>query len=95
MKLEEITKVMLDYDGAPVGFNWRGKQFLVASKPVRWYSRKLWWEEAESAQKGIGAALMEIEMWRMWALSEQDRVFFELIHNQPQDNWVINQINRQ
>ena len=95
MQLEEITRVMLDYDGAPVGFCWRNRDYLVASKPVRWYSRKLWWENTESAQKGIGAALLEVEMWRMWAISDQQRIFFELIHNQPQDNWVVQEISQQ
>ncbi len=93
MQLEELTGVMLDFDGAPVGFNYRGKHYLVASRPIRWYSRKLWWAEADSAPKGIGSALLEIEMWRLWAASDESRIFFELKHNQPQGNWEVSQIN--
>ena len=52
-------------------------------------------KNAESAERGIGAALLEVEMWRMWAISDQQRVFFELIHNQPQDNWVVKEISQQ
>ena len=95
MRLEEITGVLLDFDGAPVRFRYQNQDYTVASRPVRWYSRKLWWENAESAQKGIGAALLEVEMWRMWAISDQQRIFFELIHNQPQDNWVVQEISQQ
>jgi hypothetical protein len=89
MQLELITGVMLDFDGAPVCFSWRNRSYTVCSKPVRWYSRKLWWQEAESAAKGVGSALMETEMWRLWAISETDRVFFELTHKLPEDHWEI------
>lgn len=95
MRLEEITGVMLDFDGAPVGFNYRGKSFLVASRPVRWYSRRLWWEDAQAAPKGSGAALLEVEMWRLWAASGELRYFFELRHQQPEDRWEVNQLNSQ
>lgn len=93
MQLEEITGVMLDFDGAPVGFNYDGKSFLVASRPVRWYSRRLWWNDAHSAEKGIGSNLLEIEMWRLWAASESTRLFFELKHSQPDDRWEVSQLN--
>ncbi|MFM1951121.1 MAG: hypothetical protein RL418_808 [Actinomycetota bacterium] len=92
MQLGTITGVMLDFDGAPVGFSYLGRQYLVASRPVRWYSRRLWWSEAESAAKGLGSALVEVEMWRLWAASDSDRSFFELRHSQPQGNWEIIQI---
>ena len=95
MRLEEITGVMLDFDGAPVGFNYQGKSFLVASRPVRWYSRRLWWEDAAAAPKWAGAALLEVEMWRLWAASGELRFFFELSHQQPDDRWEVNQLNSQ
>lgn len=95
MRLEEITGVMLDFDGAPVGFNYQGKSFLVASRPVRWYSRRLWWEDAGSAPKGAGAALLEVEMWRLWAVSADVRIFFELRHQRPEDRWEVSQLNNQ
>jgi len=89
MQLELITDVMLDFDGAPVCFSWRDRPYTVCSKPVRWYSRKLWWHEAESAAKGVGSALVETEMWRLWAVSDTNRVFFELTHKLPEDHWEI------
>lgn len=95
MRLEEITGVMLDYDGAPVSFIYMGNQYLTASRPVRWYARKSWWEDAGSIEKGIGAQLLETEMWRLWAISKDQRIFFELVHNQPAGGWEVNQINRQ
>jgi hypothetical protein len=86
---------MLDFDGAPVGFNYQGKSFLVASRPVRWYSRRLWWEDAAAAPKGAGAALLEVEMWRLWAASGELRFFFELRHQRPEDRWEVSQLNSQ
>ena len=93
MKLEELSAVMLDFDGAPVRFRYQDQDYTVASRPVRWYSRKLWWLQAQSAPKGVGQGLMEVEMWRLWAASETSRIFFELRHELPQDSWIINQIN--
>ncbi|MEY4327992.1 MAG: hypothetical protein RIR71_662, partial [Actinomycetota bacterium] len=62
---------------------------------VRWYSRRLWWEEAQAAPKGAGADLLEVEMWRLWAASGELRFFFELRHQQPEGRWEINQLNSQ
>lgn len=57
-----VTGVVLDLDGAPVSFTFENRHYLVSSKPVRWYSRKLWWQQAESAPRGVGGALVEVEM---------------------------------
>lgn len=93
MQQELITGVMTDFDGAPVCFSYQGHSYTVISRPVRWYSRKRWWQEATAAPKGIGAELIEIEMWRLWAASDHSRVFFELSHTLPQDSWEITQID--
>lgn len=93
MQIEKLAGVMLDFDGAPVSFIWQGRQYTVASRPVRWYSRKLWWQDADSAPRGVGAHLVEVEMWRLWAMSESERVFFEMKHLQPEDSWEIARID--
>lgn len=87
-----VTGVMTDFDGAPVCFSWQERSYTVISRPVRWYSRKRWWQEASAAPKGIGANLIEIEMWRLWAASEGERIFFELSHALPEDSWEITQL---
>ena len=89
MQLELVTGVLLDFDGAPVCFSWRDRSYTVCSRPVRWYSRRMWWQEASGAPKGVGAELVEIEMWRLWAVSDTDRIFFELTHKMPEDQWEI------
>ncbi|MEK9536328.1 MAG: hypothetical protein VWZ99_04205 [Aquiluna sp.] len=93
MQLETLAGVVLDADGAPVSFIWNSRQYTVASRPVRWYSRKLWWQEAAAAPRGAGAALVEIEMWRLWAVSDYDRVFLEMKHLDPEDSWEIHRID--
>ncbi|NCW22615.1 MAG: hypothetical protein EBW45_00620 [Actinobacteria bacterium] len=85
MQIETLSGVVVDLDGAPVCFIWRGSEYLVAS---RWYSRRIWWEESSAAPKGAGP-LMEVEMWRLWATSESSRTLFELRHLQPADSWEI------
>lgn len=89
MQIETLSGVVVDLDGAPVCFVWRGAEYLVSSRPVRWYSRRIWWEETSSAPKGTGGPLMEVEMWRLWATSETSRTLFELRHLQPADSWEI------
>jgi hypothetical protein len=93
MQAEAIDGVLQDSDGAPLSFSYLGRSYLVSSRPVRWYSRKLWWESAGAAPKGIGAALVEVEMWRLWASCEGDRHFFELSHTNPQDLWVVTEVS--
>ncbi len=88
-----VTGVVLDLDGAPVSFTFENRHYLVSSKPVRWYSRRVWWHEASAAPRGSGSALVEVEMWRLWAASEFDRVFLELKHLQPEDVWEIYRID--
>jgi hypothetical protein len=87
-----ITGVVLDPDGAPVSFSYQGRTYLVSSRPVRWYTRRLWWKEAEGVPKGTGSAVMEVEMWRLWAVSDFDRIFLELRHLMPDELWEINKI---
>jgi hypothetical protein len=93
MQTETLTGVLLDTDGAPLSFHYLGKSFLVCSKPVRWYSRKLWWEAAGSASKGSGQAILEVEMWRLWASDSSSRLFFELRHQSPEDIWEISEVS--
>jgi hypothetical protein len=92
MQTEEILGVLQDSDGAPLSFKYRGASYLVSSRPVRWYSRKLWWESAEAAPRGIGSAVMETEMWRLWAGCGEIVTFFEIRHQLPQDTWVVQEV---
>ncbi len=92
MQTEEILGVLQDSDGAPLSFKYRGKSYLVTSRPVRWYSRKLWWESAEAAPRGVGSAVMETEMWRLWASCGDTVAFFEIRHQLPQDTWVVQEV---
>jgi hypothetical protein len=93
MQAETIQGVLLDSDGAPLSFSYKGRSYLVSSRPVRWYSRKLWWDTAESAPRGIGSSIMETEMWRLWAGCGADSSFFELSHQLPQDIWVVQEVS--
>jgi hypothetical protein len=92
MQTEEILGVLQDSDGAPLSFKYRGASYLVTSRPVRWYSRKLWWESAEAAPRGAGSALLETEMWRLWASCGETVAFFEIRHQLPQDTWMVQEV---
>jgi|LakMenE01Jun11ns_1017448.scaffolds.fasta_scaffold8204389_2 hypothetical protein len=88
-----VTGVVLDPDGAPISFTFENRHYLVCSRPVRWYSRKIWWQQAQGAPRGAGSDLVEVEMWRLWATSEFDRIFLELKHLQPEGVWEIYRID--
>lgn len=93
MQIEELLGVIQDCDGAPLSFSYQGKNFLTSSRPIRWYSRKLWWDEIDAAPKGSGGAILETEMWRLWASCDLERKLFELIHKLPEDTWVVQEVS--
>ena len=93
MQVEKLAGVLVDLDGAPVSFTWKGRQYTVSSRPVRWYSRRLWWQDAAAAPRGAGGDMVEVEMWRLWAVSESDRVFLELKRLNPGESWEIHRID--
>ena len=90
IQVDEKVKVLTNQKGEPVRFSWRNGSYQVTSRPERWYSRKPWWLEASRAQRGIGAAVMEVEMWRLSAAKGiSSPAQFELVHNQLDDRWQL------
>ncbi|MEY4263181.1 DUF6504 family protein [Rhodoluna sp.] len=93
LRIDEKVSVLVNQLGEPIGFSWRGASYLVNSKPVRWFARKQWWVDAARVQRGIGAGVLEVEMWRLQASrSESDRAQFELIHNAQSNSWQLARI---
>jgi len=90
IQVDESVKVLTNQSGEPVRFSWRNGSYQVTSRPERWYSRKPWWLEASRAQRGIGAQVLEVEMWRITAskgISSPNQ--FELVHSQSDDGWQL------
>lgn len=85
---KEAVSVLCNHDDQPVAFIWRGIQYLVSSRPVRWYARRCWWIDFESADRN-GSASLEIEIWRLRASCDKSTGFFELEHLQPEDEWRL------
>jgi hypothetical protein len=94
MQIEETVRVFTDESGRPAGFTWRNQNYLVSEDPVRWFSRRNWWLDAKSVQRGSSAHLLEIEMWRLVAQEltagpkslGTNRPGFELAHIHDQQN---------
>ncbi|MEY2826759.1 MAG: hypothetical protein RLZZ122_1123 [Actinomycetota bacterium] len=93
LRFETAIAVMVNHDGEPYAFKLADTQYLVCSKPVRWYSRKTWWKEAKAAPKGIGPSLIEVEMWRLWASCDSGQALFELRHEVHANNWQLVQLD--
>lgn len=88
VETKEAVSVLCNHDDQPVAFVWRGAQYLVSSRPVRWYARRCWWIDFNSASREDAASL-EIEIWRLRASCELGSGFFELEHIQPEDEWRL------
>jgi hypothetical protein len=90
VELSQQVAVLTNHDGEPISFDWGGSHWLVMSVPVRWYARKTWWQNAEGAPRGSGAALIETEMWRFRAVSVDKSNFFEMRREGP--SWQLSRI---
>jgi hypothetical protein len=87
-RIDEIVAVLVDQQGSPLVFRWREKDFQVRSRPVRWFARADWWL-GERAHRGIGAGIIEVEMWRFLATADEKVTSFELLHNTASNSWKI------
>ena len=87
VSVDESVTVSVNWAGEPVKFVWAGATYAITAKPVRWYDRRQWWAEAGRVQGGIGAQVLEVEMWQVQA-EVQDAIRatlpkfeFELMHS--------------
>lgn len=88
--INDKIEVSVDKSGSPIGFSWRGGAYLVGSKPIRWFARKQWWIESARVQRGIGAGVLEVEMWRILAANQnKQQGQFELIHDSATNTWRL------
>jgi hypothetical protein len=88
--VDETVKVLTNQAGEPVRFSWRNGSYQITSRPERWFSRKPWWLEASRVQRGIGSAVLEVEMWRITASKGINSPSeFELLHSQDNDRWQL------
>ena len=67
VSVDESVTVSVNWAGEPVKFTWAGATYAITAKPVRWYDRRQWWAEAGRVQRGIGAQVLEVEMWQVQA----------------------------
>ena len=92
VRVDEMVAVSVNPKGEPIGFSWRNGAYLVLNKPVRWFARKEWWVESARAQRGIGAGVLETEMWRFSASDNSVVQQFELIRNAITNQWQLNKV---
>lgn len=59
--------------GTPLRLEWKGRVYVVAADPVRWYERRKWWAEEARAVRGQGAGLVDQEIWRVQVRLEKAR----------------------
>jgi hypothetical protein len=90
IRVDEPVVVQLNSAGEPASFSWRNGNYRVISKPERWFARRNWWDESARAQRGIGAGVLEVEMWRLSACKQAaSPAQFELIHTQLDSSWQL------
>ncbi len=88
-RVDEAVTVSVNQNGEPIGFRWRDQCFLVMNRPVRWFARKEWWVESARVQRGIGAGVLETEMWRLSANCQDQVMQFELVHQAISNRWQL------
>lgn len=90
-EINEAVTVALNQNGQPVEFRWRGGQFSVSEKPVRWFARREWWIEAARVQRGVGAGVLEVEMWRLIAMDKavKRKTQYELQRSMQDNSWKL------
>jgi hypothetical protein len=92
VRVDEKVSVAVNDTGEPIGFSWRNNSYLVNAKPTRWFARREWWVEAARVQRGIGAGVLELEMWRLLAScvdKEKPRCQYELLHSALDNEWKL------
>lgn len=85
-QIDENVLVSTNQNGEPVGFLWRDSNYKVRARPIRWFARRDWWLEASRVQRGIGADVLEVEVWRMLAsegaaINPPKNTQFEIAHS--------------
>jgi hypothetical protein len=90
-RIDEKVLVSTNRSGEPIGFLWRNSNYQVRTKPVRWFARRDWWLEATRVQRGVGATVLEVEVWRMVASKGEEpeaakKTQFEIVHSSDDAN---------
>ncbi|MFM6980620.1 MAG: DUF6504 family protein [Micrococcales bacterium] len=89
-RVDEAVEVSIGVNGEPNGFTWQGVRYSVNARPLRWFARREWWVEAARVQRGIGAGVIEIEMWRVCAaVNGGPTGIFELIYAAETSCWKL------
>jgi hypothetical protein len=95
IRIDESVSVVVNPKGEPIGFRWRGSNYLVSSPPTRWFARREWWVDASRVQRGIGSGVLEVEMWRLSADSsvaggvQTKCAQYELVHSTLDNHWRL------
>ena len=88
LRIDEPVVVLVDQEGSPVCFRWQERDYVVSSRPVRWFARTEWWI-GERAHRGLGSGAVEVEMWRFIATGDGSKCPFELLHNTAANSWTL------
>jgi hypothetical protein len=66
--LDEAVTVWMSKNGTPRRLEWRGRDFAVCARPVRWVDRVPWWQVSGRAPAGDADGLVERQCWRVQAI---------------------------
>ncbi|MGO4384279.1 DUF6504 family protein [Specibacter sp. RAF43] len=66
--VDERVQVTTTVTGLPLHFQWRERNYRATQHPVRFFTRRPWWTEQDRVHKGIGAQVLETEVWRLTAV---------------------------
>ena len=83
--------------GVPERVEWKGRTYVVAAEPVRWFERRRWWTEERRAERGRGAGLVDHEVWRVQVrlarASRSPLLTLDISHHLDSGRWRLIQIH--
>lgn len=61
----ESIQVSCTPNGVPLRISWRGCDYRLVAEPQCWFERRKWWDENLRVPRGVGAGMVDYEMWRL------------------------------
>lgn len=61
----ESIQVSCAPNGVPLRVSWQGCDYRLVAEPQRWFERRKWWDEKLRVPRGVGAGMVDYEIWRL------------------------------
>lgn len=86
----EPIEVVVDRDGAPAGFRWRGRRYVVHAVEATWVEALPWWAGESRIPRASGQRPAQRQVWRVDAAPRTGTTgVYDLYRITGSDCWVL------